>query len=67
MYKTLKFLHMTDLFSTGTARGARDKYEVCTKVAPGDEGLEAGRRLAEDEGETSRILLGAFDINLLTV
>ena len=24
-----KFLHMADFFSTGTARGARDKYEVC--------------------------------------
>ena len=24
-----KFLHMTEFFSTGTARGARDKYEVC--------------------------------------
>ena len=24
-----KFLHMTKNFSTGTARGARDKYEVC--------------------------------------
>ena len=23
-----KFLHITDLFSTGAARGARDKYEV---------------------------------------
>ena len=23
-----KFLHMADFFSTGTARGARDKYQV---------------------------------------
>ena len=38
-----------------------------TKVAPGDEGLEAGRRLAEEEGETSRILLDTFGIDLLTV
>ena len=28
-----------------------------TVVAPGEEGLEAGRRLEEDDGETSRILL----------
>ena len=27
-----KFLHMTKNFSTGTARGARDKYEVCTHL-----------------------------------
>ena len=29
------FLHITDtriFFSTGTARGARDKYEVCQQV-----------------------------------
>ena len=26
MYRNLKFLHMTDFFSTGLAR---DKYEVC--------------------------------------
>ena len=24
-----KFLHIADFFSTGTARGARDKYQVC--------------------------------------
>ena len=28
-----KFLHMTYYFSTGTARGARDKYEVCSSFA----------------------------------
>ena len=28
-----KFLHMTKNFSTGTARGARDKYEVCAGAA----------------------------------
>jgi hypothetical protein len=28
MYRNLTFLHMTDFFSTGTARGARDKYQV---------------------------------------
>ena len=27
-----KFLHMTIFFSTGTARGARDKYEVCAVI-----------------------------------
>ena len=27
-----KFLHMTDFFSTGTACGARDKYEVGTQL-----------------------------------
>ena len=25
-----KMLHLIDIFYTGTARGARDKYEVCT-------------------------------------
>ena len=29
MQRNLKFLHMTDLFSTGTACDACDKYEVC--------------------------------------
>ena len=28
-----KILHMTEYFYTGTARGARDNYEVCMKVA----------------------------------
>ena len=28
MCRNLKFLHMTDFFSTGTARRARDKYQV---------------------------------------
>ena len=28
MWRNLKFLYMTDLFSTGTARRARDKYQV---------------------------------------
>ena len=32
MYRNLKFLHMSDFFFTGTAPGARDKYEVCAKV-----------------------------------
>ena len=27
-----KFLHMTDFFSTSTAGGAGDKYQVCLKV-----------------------------------
>ena len=27
-----KILHWTDFFYTGTARGARDKYEVCTAL-----------------------------------
>ena len=27
-----KILHRTDLFYTGTARGARDKYEVCSLI-----------------------------------
>ena len=27
-----KFLHMTDLFSTSTAGGAGDKYQVCSKA-----------------------------------
>ena len=27
-----KFLHIADFFSTGTARGARDKYQVCLNL-----------------------------------
>ena len=30
MCRNLKFLHMTDFFSTGTAR---DKYQVCPKLS----------------------------------
>ena len=30
-----KFLHIADFFSTGTARGARDKYQVWRKIKPG--------------------------------
>ena len=27
-----KILHLTELFYTGTARGARDKYQVCSEL-----------------------------------
>ena len=52
-----KFLHMTKKFSTGTARGARDKYEVCCTTTPTQSALSLSSSLLHPVA----LLIGYWD------